>query len=136
MRLIDGGLSIDDRGIVSFVNDFDFKDVKRFYMVQNHSKGFVRAWHGHWKEGKYVLVIKGTALIGVVNMTSGEPEKFILSDLSPKILYIPPEHANGFKTLTEDTRIMFFSTSTLEESKNDDLRYPANKWDIWGVDWR
>ena len=53
--LIEGGLAVDDRGIVSFVNDFDFAGVKRFYMVSNHKAGFVRAWHAHKHEAKYVM---------------------------------------------------------------------------------
>ena len=63
-----GDISVDDRGRVSYINDFDFKDVKRFYMVENHEKGFIRAWHGHKNEGKYVYVVSGTALVGVVNL--------------------------------------------------------------------
>ena len=42
-----GGVAVDDRGEVGFVNDFTFSGVKRFYTVANHSDGFVRAWHGH-----------------------------------------------------------------------------------------
>jgi dTDP-4-dehydrorhamnose 3,5-epimerase len=36
-------------------------------------------------------------------------------------------------SLTEDAKLIFFSTSTLEESKDDDFRYPARYWDIWTV---
>lgn len=135
-KIINGGLSVDDRGSVTFVNDFNFSDVKRFYVVENHRAGFIRAWHGHEKEGKYVFVAKGTALIGAVDMNSESPKKYILSDRSPKILYIPPGHANGFKTLEEDTRIIFYSTSTLEDSLGDDIRFPFDKWDIWKEDFR
>ena len=44
-RLIEGGLAVDDRGSVAFVNDFDLAVARRFYVVSNHSAGFVRAWH-------------------------------------------------------------------------------------------
>ena len=135
-KIINGGLSVDDRGSVTFVSDFNFSDVKRFYVVENHRSGFIRAWHGHEKEGKYVFVVKGTALIGAVDMNSESPKKYILSDRSPKILYIPPGHANGFKTLEEDTRIIFYSTSTLQDSLGDDIRFPFDKWNIWEEDFR
>jgi dTDP-4-dehydrorhamnose 3,5-epimerase len=135
-KIINGGLSVDDRGSVTFVNDFDFSDVKRFYVVENHRAGFIRAWHGHKKEGKYVFVVKGTALVGAVDMSSDAPGKYILSDRNPKILYIPPGHANGFKTLEEDTRIIFYSTSTLQDSLGDDIRFPFDKWNIWEEDFR
>jgi len=75
IKIINGGISVDDRGSVRFVNDFNFENVKRFYQVENHRKGFIRAWHGHKKEGKYVYVSSGTALIGVVNMDSEKVEK-------------------------------------------------------------
>lgn len=134
MRIIDGGLSVDDRGTVTFCNDFDFKDVKRFYMVQNHSKGFVRAWHGHKKESKYVYVVSGVAIIGVVSMDLyNVVGRYVLSADKPQILHIPAGNYNGFKTLTDDTKLIFFSTSTVEESKDDDYREPANTWDVLEV---
>ena len=67
-KVINGGVAVDDRGSVTFVNDFDFSGVKRFYQVQNHRRGFIRAWHGHKKEAKYVYVPRGTALIGTIPM--------------------------------------------------------------------
>lgn len=132
MEILEGGSSTDDRGTVRFVNEVDFKNVKRFYLVSNHSKGFIRAWHGHKKEAKYVLVVKGAAIVGVVN-SDEEVERFVLSDKKTQVLYIPPGHYNGFKTLTDDTQVMFFSTSTLEDSLDDDFRKPADTWDIWEV---
>lgn len=149
--LINGGVAIDDRGSVRFVNDFNFENVKRFYQVENHSKGFIRAWHGHRKEAKYVYVPKGSALVGAVKMeqredlndihdalisSEEEPKKFILSSQKPSVLYIPPGHANGFMTLTEDTIVQFFSTSSLEDSLNDDIRFPHDSWYIWHVEER
>ena len=109
-KILNGGISVDDRGSVRFINDFNFDGVKRFYHVENHRKGFIRAWHGHKKEGKYVYVVDGTALIGVVNMETEEINKYVLSNKSPKILYIPPGHFNGFKSLEDNTKILFFST--------------------------
>jgi len=135
-KILNGGLSVDDRGSVSFVNDFNFDGVKRFYQVENHYRGFIRAWHGHKKEGKYVYVSNGSALIGVVNMETEEIKKFVLSNKTPKILWIPPGYYNGFKSLEENTKIIFFSTSTLDESLGDDIRQEHDKWDIWKEEYR
>lgn len=142
-KIIEGGISIDDRGQLTYVNDFDFKDIKRFYMVGNHREGFVRAWHAHKKEAKYALVISGAALVGVVAIDNWkkptknvEIGRFILSAKSPKLLYIPPGYANGFMSLTSDTQLIFYSTSTLDESANDDFRYNSRYWDIWKVEER
>jgi len=135
-KILNGGIAIDDRGSVRFVNDFNFDGVKRFYQVENHRRGFIRAWHGHKKEGKYVYVVSGSALLGVVNMETEEISKYVLSDKSPKILWIPPGNYNGFKSLEENTKIIFFSTSTLEEGLGDDIREEHNKWNIWDENFR
>src|SRR6185369_16592253 len=94
-KIISGDISVDDRGSISFVNGFDFKGIKRFYMIQNHRQGFIRAWRGHKKEGKYLFVASGTALVGAVNMKTEEIHKFILSAKKPSVLWIPPGYANG-----------------------------------------
>ncbi len=141
--LIKGGLAVDDRGTVGFVNEFNFTGVKRFYMVENHRQGFVRAWHAHRKEGKYVMVVKGSALIGAVEIDNWEnPSKslkvhrYVLSEKNPSVLFIPPGYANGFMSLTEDSKIIFFSTSELKDSLNDDIRYDAHYWEAWKVEER
>src|SRR5688500_9160597 len=96
LNLISGGLAVDDRGQVTFINDFDFAGVKRFYMVSNHRQGFVRAWHAHKKEAKYVLVVKGAAVIGAVPIDNwdkpskkAEVQRHVLSEKKPSVLYIP-----------------------------------------------
>ena len=138
IQTIEGGMFADDRGKLRFVNGFDFKNVKRFYQVENHRQGFIRAWHGHIHEGKYVYVARGTALIGVVPLgeENATPKRYTLTSEKPQVLWIPPNHANGFKNLEDGTVIMFFSTSSLEESKGDDIRFPHDKWDIWEEDYR
>ena len=135
-KLIPGNVFADDRGFLRFINDFNFENVKRFYQVENHRQGFIRAWHGHKKEAKYVYVSKGSALVGIVNLETGEISKFTLTREKPSILYVPPNYANGFQTLAPDTIMMFFSTSTLEESKGDDYRFGWDHWNIWEENYR
>lgn len=135
-----GNLAADDRGNLRFVNDFDFAGVKRFYQVENVSTSVIRAWHGHAKEGKYVYVTKGSLILGAVKLDDlkkpnpkAEVSRFVLSSLKPTVVYIPPGFANGFRMLEPDTTVLFFSTSSLEESKGDDYRFPADYWgtSIW-----
>ena len=138
--IIDGDLSVDDRGELMFVNKFDMESVKRFYVVSNHKQGFIRAWHAHKFESKYVFVVDGTALISTVQIDNwNNPssnlaiDKFVLTAKKPSILYIPNGYANGFKTLSSDTKIIFFSTSTLGDSIDDDYRFDAYKWNPWEI---
>ncbi len=137
---MNGDLFIDDRGEVGFVNDFDMRLVKRFYTVVNHKPGFIRAWHGHKKESKYVTVVCGAAIIAAVKIDNWqnpskdlEVHRHVLSASKPSVLYIPNGYANGFMTLQENAKLMFFSTSTLEQSYGDDYRYDARYWDPWSV---
>lgn len=142
-KLFEGGLAVDDRGEVGFVNDFNFDGVKRFYWVTNHKSGFIRAWHAHRREAKYVMVVQGAALIGAVEIDDWEkPSKdnkvwrYILSSHKPSVLFIPAGYANGFMSLTKETKLIFFSTSTLEESRDDDIRYDAYYWNPWHIEER
>jgi len=142
-KVIKGGVAVDDRGWLSFVNDFDFSKIKRFYQVENHSKDTIRAFHGHLKEEKYVYVASGDVMILLVPLDNVENpdkkakiEKYILSSKSPSILHIPSGYANGFKALCDDTKIIFFSTKSLKDSEqNDDYRYSYDYWgkDIWEI---
>ncbi len=157
-KLIQGGVSCDDRGSVRFVNDFDpmTLGVRRFYQVQNYKAGYIRAFHGHLKEGKYVYVSRGAALVVATEMVKNDfdnwelnanIQRVVLNAETPKIWYIPPGYANGFKTLTDDATLIFYSTSTLEESKGDDIRfdwdylndkytYTGQRIKVWEEDYR
>jgi dTDP-4-dehydrorhamnose 3,5-epimerase len=142
-ELLRGDLSVDDRGAVAFVNDFTFGDVKRFYLVGNHQAGFVRAWHGHRHEAKSVMAISGASLVCCVEIDDWdhpaqdlEIQRFVLDERKPAVLRVPAGFVNGFMTLTPGARLIFFSTATLEQSLDDDIRFPARYWDPWSVEER
>ena len=139
-HIIEGGLGVDDRGEVAFVNDFHFDGVKRFYMVSNHRAGFVRAWHAHRREAKYVTAVQGAAVVAAVAVDNWQtPSKeapvnrYVLSADKPSVVFIPAGYANGFMSLTADTKLVYFSTSTVEDSRGDDVRFDARYWDPWQV---
>lgn len=139
-RLIEGALAIDDRGSVAFVNDFNFDGVRRFYVVSNHRRGLVRAWHAHRKEAKFITVLSGAAVVGAVAIDdwqhpspTAEVHRYVLSAAKPAVLHVPHGYANGFMSLTSDAKVAFFSTATLAESREDDVRYDARYWDVWTV---
>jgi dTDP-4-dehydrorhamnose 3,5-epimerase-like enzyme len=143
--LIPGGFAVDDRGQVSFVNGFAFDAIRRFYLVENFSTDVVRAFHGHLKEEKFIFVVGGSAIVAAVPIDDPvtpnrdvKALRFVLSDRQPKILFIPAGYANGFRTLEPESKILFFSTATLEESAKDDYRFPYDHWgkDIWEVEFR
>lgn len=137
-----GGLAIDDRGSLRFVAGLPFAGIKRFYIIENFSTATIRAWHGHLKEAKIIYPLRGAAIVAAVLLSNPrrpskktKPERFVLSAKKLAALYIPAGYANGFKILEEGTSLIFFSTSTVEESKQDDYRFPADYWgnNIWEV---
>ena len=139
-KVIDGGLAVDDRGTLRFVNDFDFEAIKRFYQVENHSTDIIRAFHGHLKEAKYCYVLSGSIVIYLTKIdSSNKPDKkqklakFVLSAKKPQILFIPPKYTHGYKALGKNTKVIFFSTASLKESGSDDLRLPFDYFgkEIW-----
>ena len=138
--LVEGAVAVDDRGKVQFCNDFDMSGIRRFYVVTNHENRFIRAWHAHKEETKFAYVASGAALLATVRIDDWNmPDKsatvlrFVLSEDKPGVLKIPGGHAHGAMNLRADTRIFFFSTSTVAESMNDDYRYDFDYWDSWAV---
>ena len=134
------GKSITDtRGTISFVNDFTFKNVKRFYEII-HTEATPRAFHGHMKEEKYVYVTSGEILLCLVHLDDpknpskkNKVYKYILNSENPTVVHIPAGYANGFKVLKKDSKVTFYSTHSVEESKNDDFRFSFDYWgaEIW-----
>jgi len=60
-------------------------------------------------------------------------DRYIFSEKEPRALFIPAGYANGFRSLEKNTKVIFFSTSSLEDSKNDDFRFPYDYWgkEVW-----
>ena len=136
-KLFEGGVSVDKRGSVSFNNNLLLTKIKRFYIVKNNKKNFVRAWHGHKVEAKYILCIGGRSKISAVKIKNfKKPSKkskvfsWVLDSKAPNVVYIPPGYANGSKSISKDMKLIIFSTSTLEQSLKDDFRFSAKFWKI------
>lgn len=134
-KTISGGYFKDKRGIVYFNNNFKFKNIKRFYIVQNHKKDFIRAWHGHLKEEKYIFCVQGKATIGAVKISNiknpskkKKPLFFELDSSKPDIIFIPAGYANASKSLDRKMKLVIFSNLTLKQSIRDDYRYPEDYW--------
>ena len=141
-RLIQGDIYNDERGILSYVNDFNFtkNKIQRFYIVKNYKNNFIRAWHAHKKESKFALCLSGSAKICCVKVDNfNKPSKnekihsYNLNEHKPSIIFIPKGYANGFINTEINTKIMFLSDSTIEQSKNDDYRYEYDYWDPWKI---
>ena len=109
VQLIEGGLHVDQRGVVSFVNDFDFQGVDRFYTIRAHNVGEPWGWVGHRIKHKWFTALSGTALVAVVVPDHWEfpssnlsVQRFVLSSLKPAVLQVPAGNATASVMLSED----------------------------------
>ena len=131
------GFSEDHRGSVEFYNNIDLSYFKRFYMVSNPKEGTVRAWHGHKNEGKLIKVTEGNFLVGAVKIDNWDrpgkdlPVELFEINTEAGLLYIPPGYANGAMNFSPESNIMYFSTSHLDDSIEDDYRFDSKFWDPW-----
>ena len=136
--IINGGLFSDHRGSIRHVNDFNFNDVKRFYIIKHSDTATIRAWQGHEFEKKYFYPVKGRFVVAWVEIDDFEapsqyliPEYKVLSAGKSEILTVPKGYANGLKALEPDSEILIFSDTELEKSVDEKYRYPAEWWFNW-----
>jgi len=137
-QIIKGGSHTDNRGTIRFVNDFDLKDIRRFYTIQHPDTQIIRAWQGHKIETKYFMPLSGTFVVAWVEIDDFEDpsdqlkaEYTILNAKKPKILHIPPGHANGLRAMESNSQIAVFSDMPMEKSSKEKYSYPPEKWLNW-----
>lgn len=133
--IIYGGIHIDARGVLSFVNDFDLKGVDRFYTIRAHDVGRPRGWIGHRQEHKWFTALSGTMQISVVAPDDWDVpdlnlsvQHYILSVLKPAVLHVPPGYATASMMLTTDALLGVFSSGKIEDAGKDDWRFAVDTW--------
>jgi dTDP-4-dehydrorhamnose 3,5-epimerase-like enzyme len=136
-KIIQGGNFSDHRGMVSYVNDFIFKDIERFYIITNSDSHPLRAWQGHKLDAKNFYCLSGSFRILYVKIDNWENpstdvtiETVILTASESKILQIPAGYANAIESLEPDSKLLSFSTLPLDQVKEDDVRFDAEYWRI------
>lgn len=137
-HVIAGGIFSDSRGGINHVNSFDFRDVKRFYVIHHVDTTVVRAWQGHKVEKKYFYVTQGSFFVAWVKIDDWEnpspdlkAESIVLSTTESRILAIPAGYANGLKALEPNSSITVFSDLSLEQSLQEKIRFDQHLWVSW-----
>jgi dTDP-4-dehydrorhamnose 3,5-epimerase-like enzyme len=138
-KIIQGGNFSDHRGTISFVNDFSFKDIERFYIISNSDDSPIRAWQGHKLDAKNFYCLTGSFKIHFVKVDNWEEpsknviiETILMSESDSKLVHIPPGYANAVESLESNSKLISFSTLPLSDVRNDDVRYPSDYWNING----
>ncbi|RED19596.1 dTDP-4-dehydrorhamnose 3,5-epimerase [Flavobacterium cutihirudinis] len=136
-EVIQGGNFSDQRGTISYVNDFSFNNIERFYIITNSDENPIRAWQGHKLDSKNFYCVSGSFKIHFVKIDSWEnPSKDLtietveVSEFDSKIVYIPAGYANAVESLEKNSKLISFSTLPLSNVKEDDTRYPVDYWEL------
>ena len=137
VTVIKGNVFNDSRGSVSFVNDFSFSDIKRFYIIENAIDQPIRAWHGHKLDCKNFYCVTGSFQIAFVEVDDWDNPSadlqvasVILTAGESQVLKIPAGYANAIKTLEAGSKLLSFSTLPLNQIADDDVRFEADTWSI------
>jgi len=128
----------DQRGRMTFINDFDMTLVRRQYQISPISTFHIRAWQGHAVEKKWFQVVLGKFLVRLIPLAEMQEKislpkiyEFILSVEDNSVLFIPEGFANGFQALEEDSSLMVYSDKKLKEATSDDYRFPSDYEAYW-----
>jgi len=70
--LLKGAKHRDQRGIITYNNDFDASQIKRSYTIENASLDFIRGWQGHKIEQRWFACMKGKFEIRVIEVDDFE----------------------------------------------------------------
>jgi dTDP-4-dehydrorhamnose 3,5-epimerase len=138
-KIIQGKIILREDGDIQFFNPFhiDLEKIKRMYVIDLFKENEFRGWHGHKKEKKWCICLKGFAKVGIIKIDNFDnpsddlkPEWYILRENDCEILYIPNGYANGVMKFTnlDDCKVLFFSNKTVSESESDDYRFDNKKW--------
>jgi len=128
----------DERGLLISFNSFDMSVIKRMYEIIPANTEIIRAWQGHKIEHKWFYCISGKFKVNLIKIDNFENpsevqiiEEYILDSQEPKILHIPGGYLNGFKSLEENSKLIVFSNTGLNELESDDYRFDKTLWNKW-----
>ena len=131
---------VDARGSLWFNNAASLAEFKRTYIIQNSPSRPMRGWHGHKHESKGFMCLSGSVRIGGVRILDwsnpSQSSDIFHADLDSADLdfvYLPSGFANAILSLGPNSKVLVFSSSTLEQSKEDDFRFPVDTWDLTGL---
>lgn len=127
--IFEGKRHEDERGIITYNNDFDASQIKRIYTIENHSTDFIRGWQGHKIEQRWFACMKGSFEISVIlvdNFTNPSKEltihKYQLQDDVLTYLHIPSGCITAIRSKEKRSKLLVLADYELGEI-NDEYRY-------------
>lgn len=127
-----GKTHLDERGKLTFNNDFDTTEIKRIYFIENIDNQYIRAWQGHKVEERWFSAVKGSFEIKLIEINDwNSPDKdsevitYDLNDENFKILHIPAGYISSIQSKEEVSKLMVMANYALGEI-DDEYRFPYN----------
>lgn len=131
-ELIQGGIAKDQRGQIRFVNNFDMKDVKRFYIIKNSDLDLVRGWKAHKIEKRWFYLLSGSFKISLVKIDNWmepsrnlEIKQVILNSDENRMIYVPAGFGTALKAIEPESEILVFADHYLDHALLDDYTYDS-----------
>ena len=130
--LLEGKKHQDERGIITFNNDFDASSIKRIYTIENNSTDFIRGWQGHKIEQRWFASMQGSFEIAVITIDNFEnpskdliPEYFILKTNNLDFLHIKSGCITAIKAKEENSKLLVLADYSMNEIQ-DEYRFPLD----------
>ncbi|MFL9835651.1 WxcM-like domain-containing protein [Chryseobacterium terrae] len=132
---ITGSRHQDERGIITYNNDFDASQIKRIYTIENHSIEFVRGWQGHKIEQRWFAAMKGSFDISVIKIDDFEQpskdltiQKYLLTDDVLTYLHVPSGCITAIQAKEDGSKLLVLADYGLGEI-NDEYRFDLDYFD-------
>lgn len=130
--LITGCKHEDERGIITYNNDFNASEIKRIYTIENHSTDFVRGWQGHKIERRWFACMQGSFDISVIEVDDfARPskdlkiKKYTLTDEILTYLHVPAGCITAIQSRFAGSKLLVLADYMLGEIA-DEYRYPPD----------
>lgn len=130
--ILKGEIHEDERGIITFNNEFDASEIKRIYTIENHTVDFIRGWQGHKIEQRWFAAMKGKFEISVIEIDNFEKpnknlkiKKYQLNDNSLTYLQIPAGNITAIQALEKESKLLVLADFALGEVQ-DEYRFPID----------
>lgn len=130
--LLEGKKHQDERGIITFNNEFNASQVKRIYTIENSSTDYIRGWQGHKIEQRWFACMKGSFEISVIKVDDFEKPskeltiwKYLLTDDILTYLHVPAECMTAIQSKEYNSKLLVLSDYSLGEIA-DEYRLPID----------
>ncbi|SMC82394.1 WxcM-like domain-containing protein [Moheibacter sediminis] len=126
MMLLKGKIHSDERGTITFNNDFDASQVKRIYTIENNSVEFIRGWQGHKVEQRWFACINGKFEIQVIEIDDFQNpskdltiDKYELTTDALNFLHVPAGFVTAIQAIEGNSKLLVLSDYLLGEIQDE-----------------